>query len=240
MDHVELSPATSETASALPHQPQPHQPQLDPQEEALLAALRPRRLELARQQQVPAFWVVTNATLRHLAVMRPATLQALLAVPGIGPNKAEKYGQALVLAVAEEAGKLGLELLQAPVPALTQRQGEPQGPRPPAQWRSQAREGFLAGATLLEVALLCDVKPSAALEELLAVVWQSQAPSLAPWVSEAQLEQVRLAGAALGWERLTPLHESLRGELPYPLLRLCRDFLVHAEGVDLPNGGAAC
>lgn len=221
MDRVALSPSPLIQPQPHAQQPQATQLPLEPREEELLATLRRRRLELARDQQIPAFWVVTNATLRQLAVLRPANLKALLGVPGIGPVKAEKYGQALVMAVAEEAERLGLTTQQALVP----RPGRQEGPRQPAQWRDQAREAFRGGATLQEVSLQCDVKPSAALEELLVVVRESRATTLAPWVSEAQLQQVRQAGAALGWERLAPLHEYLQGELPYPLLRLCRDFL---------------
>lgn len=225
MDRTELP------APHNPLQSQEDPPPPDPREQELLAALRRKRLELARQEQVPAFWVLTNATLQNLAELRPASIEGLLSVSGIGPVKLEKYGVVLLETLRAEAERLGLELRHVPSPEERARQlGSGRLGKLPARWREKAREAFRGGATLQEVSLECDVKPSAALEELLAVVRESRAPSLVPWVSEAQLQQVRTAGAALGWELLAPLYQYLQGELPYPLLRLCRDFLRGPDG----------
>lgn len=226
MDHVEVSPTYHN-----PSRPLQELPLLQPREQELLAAVRRKRLELARQEEVPAFWILTNTTLRHLAVLRPATPEAMLAVPGIGPVKLQKYGLALLETLSGEALRLGLPLNETLPPrgrSMAELTGA--GGRLPPRWREKAREAFRGGATLHEVSLENDIKPSAALEELLAVVRESGATSLAPWVSDAQLQQVRTAGAALGWELLAPLREYLQGEMPYPLLRLCRDFLRGPDG----------
>jgi ATP-dependent DNA helicase RecQ len=65
----------------------------------LVEALRRHRLELARQQSVPPYVVASDRTLRDLARRRPATLDELQLVHGIGPAKAERYGAGLLAVV---------------------------------------------------------------------------------------------------------------------------------------------
>jgi ATP-dependent DNA helicase RecQ len=73
---------------------------LDEAESALFEALRRHRLELARQQAVPPFVVASDRTLRDLARRRPATLEELQLVHGIGPAKLQAYGQGLLAVVS--------------------------------------------------------------------------------------------------------------------------------------------
>jgi RecQ family ATP-dependent DNA helicase len=57
--------------------------------------LRAWRLEESKKLGVPAFQVMTNRTLRSVAIEEPHTLAELLAVAGIGASKAEKFGEAI-------------------------------------------------------------------------------------------------------------------------------------------------
>ena len=71
----------------------------------LFEALRAFRIEEARRQQVPPYVIASDRTLRHLAVLRPDSPATLELVHGIGPAKAERYGEALLEIVKEYAGK---------------------------------------------------------------------------------------------------------------------------------------
>jgi ATP-dependent DNA helicase RecQ len=66
---------------------------LDPEAEELFERLRVVRRRLADRQDVPAYIVFSDAVLREMAVRRPRTAQAMLAVPGVGPVKLERYGE---------------------------------------------------------------------------------------------------------------------------------------------------
>ena len=66
----------------------------------LFEALRRHRLRLAREQGVPPYVVAGDRTLREIAATRPASLDDLCALYGIGPAKADKYGQGLLEVVA--------------------------------------------------------------------------------------------------------------------------------------------
>jgi ATP-dependent DNA helicase RecQ len=65
----------------------------------LLGALRAWRSETARKRGVPAYVVLHDSTIDGIAALRPTTLTALRAIPGIGDKKLEHYGDALVALV---------------------------------------------------------------------------------------------------------------------------------------------
>jgi ATP-dependent DNA helicase RecQ len=68
---------------------------LSAQAAALEERLRTWRLSESKERGVPAFFIFGDQTLRSIARARPTTPNALLAVPGIGPMKAEKFGEAV-------------------------------------------------------------------------------------------------------------------------------------------------
>ncbi|MCC6306135.1 MAG: DNA helicase RecQ [Rhodobacteraceae bacterium] len=68
-------------------------------DEGLFAALRGLRRELAEAQGVPAYIVFPDRTLIEMAERRPATLDALAAVSGVGARKLESYGAAFLAVI---------------------------------------------------------------------------------------------------------------------------------------------
>jgi DNA helicase-2/ATP-dependent DNA helicase PcrA len=62
-------------------------------DEALYDALRAWRKERAAEEKVPAYCIFTDATLTALAELRPVDVASLIAVPGIGLVKVDKYGE---------------------------------------------------------------------------------------------------------------------------------------------------
>ena len=69
-------------------------------DEDVVDRLRAWRLERSRDDGVPAYVVLHDATLRELAVTQPQTRDELVGVKGLGPVKLERYGDEL-LAVLE-------------------------------------------------------------------------------------------------------------------------------------------
>ena len=65
-------------------------------DEALFERLRVWRTETSKAAKVPAFVVLTDATLTALAERRPTTRGELAGIPGIGAHKLETYGKALL------------------------------------------------------------------------------------------------------------------------------------------------
>jgi ATP-dependent DNA helicase RecQ len=65
----------------------------------LFGALRDLRAQLAREQNVPAYVIFHDSTLRNIAEQRPQSLDELSKVGGIGGAKLERYGTQLLEAV---------------------------------------------------------------------------------------------------------------------------------------------
>ncbi|GAA1913430.1 ATP-dependent DNA helicase UvrD2 [Arthrobacter gandavensis] len=70
-------------------------------DEATFEALREWRREAAAEAGVPAFVVFTDATLVAIAEDKPPTLNRLATLPGVGPSKLERYGEAVLQVLAQ-------------------------------------------------------------------------------------------------------------------------------------------
>ncbi|MBN2498102.1 MAG: ATP-dependent DNA helicase RecQ [Deltaproteobacteria bacterium] len=92
-------PAPSKAKSAAPKTPTSG-PLSAPPSPLLVEALRALRNRLARQRGVPAYAILTNATLQAVAAAAPRDEAELLAVKGIGPAKLEDLGREILQTVA--------------------------------------------------------------------------------------------------------------------------------------------
>jgi DNA helicase II / ATP-dependent DNA helicase PcrA len=72
-------------------------------DESLLEALKAWRSTEAKARSVPAYVVFTDATLIALAEQRPADPSGLVAIPGIGSSKLERYGTEVLTLLREHA-----------------------------------------------------------------------------------------------------------------------------------------
>lgn len=77
--------------------------------EATVERLRAWRLERAREREVPAYVIFTDATMEALAETLPRDTEELLAISGIGPDKVDRYGDALLELLAEPPGQDAVE-----------------------------------------------------------------------------------------------------------------------------------
>ena len=75
---------------------------LSAEDQPVFDALRALRSELARELSLPPYMIFHDATLRAIAEQRPASLDALARVGGVGAAKLERYGEQ-VLSVLREA-----------------------------------------------------------------------------------------------------------------------------------------
>ena len=70
-------------------------------DETLLAALYALRKRLAGKQNVPAFMVFNDATLREMAQKKPLSMDELLNITGVGEKKAARYGMAFLRVIED-------------------------------------------------------------------------------------------------------------------------------------------
>ena len=67
---------------------------------ARFEALRAWRAGVAREQNLPAYVIFHDRTLREIALEQPGDLDALAGICGVGAGKLERYGQALLQQLA--------------------------------------------------------------------------------------------------------------------------------------------
>jgi ATP-dependent DNA helicase RecQ len=73
--------------------------------EALFDALRALRRRLADAQDVPAYMIFSDATLREMVAVQPRTLDELAEVTGVGQRKLSQYGEGFLSVILEHAGQ---------------------------------------------------------------------------------------------------------------------------------------
>jgi ATP-dependent DNA helicase RecQ len=85
----------------------------------LLSALKAQRRALAEAAGVPAYVIFTDRTLIEMAERRPATLDQMAGIGGVGAVKLDRYGAAFLKVIAGEAERMH--------PARASLAGRPEG-----------------------------------------------------------------------------------------------------------------
>ena len=70
-------------------------------DDGLLAVLKATRTRLAREEEVPAYIIFSNATLTDMAAKAPRTIDQFLQVSGVGEVKAKRYGTVFLQVISE-------------------------------------------------------------------------------------------------------------------------------------------
>ncbi len=73
----------------------------DARDQDLFDALKVARLELASEQNVPAYVIFHDRTLREMAIHKPNSLSALSRINGVGEKKMERYGDVFLQVIAD-------------------------------------------------------------------------------------------------------------------------------------------
>jgi ATP-dependent DNA helicase RecQ len=71
-------------------------------DQAVLERLRSLRRQLASEQGVPAYVIFNDVSLRALAAVQPSTESGLAAIPGIGDHRIDRFGPAILQAIASD------------------------------------------------------------------------------------------------------------------------------------------
>jgi ATP-dependent DNA helicase RecQ len=67
---------------------------------SLFEALRRKRLDIARTQNLPPYVIFHDRTLAELAAARPRSRAEMASIPGVGETKLDRYGPAFLAAIA--------------------------------------------------------------------------------------------------------------------------------------------
>ncbi len=182
---------------------------LSPSVNALFEHLRALRAQLAKEQNVPAYVIFHDATLKQMAELKPRTLQRMGTIHGIGHSKLERYGDAFLKLILEHyAGA-----------------AEPQPVSEVSEADTYARtlELFLAAKSIVEIAQERDLTPRTIENHLVELVARGDLTlEEATALSEPDIRLIQEAIAALAQEEqryLKPLYEKLEARYDYWILK---------------------
>jgi ATP-dependent DNA helicase RecQ len=190
--------------------------------------LRAWRRRTAAAREIAPFMVFSDLTLRDLARCRPSTAERLRQIAGIGEKKSAEYGTDILRLIAEHCRQSGLELDVA----------KPAGstavlvPGAPIGGKSQAFPLFAKGQNVEQVAATIGRARSTVSNYLAEYIEHERVVDPSPWVDEETLEQVRRAAQSVGWDRMKPIFEILRGAVSYESIRIAAACLRNRASIE--------
>lgn len=174
----------------------------------LFEGLRALRAALAKEQNVPAYVIFHDSTLRQMALDKPRTLNDIAKLAGVGRHKLERYGQAFLQMILQYAPSK--ETLKQPIPIVSdtvlstwELLKEGCSPRDVADKRQLALSTILTHcAELIAMGELSVVEVTG--------------------LAEVEIAQIKKVYTSLGSDdqtRLKPLFDKLAGKYDYGVLR---------------------
>ncbi|PIE69523.1 MAG: DNA helicase RecQ [Deltaproteobacteria bacterium] len=192
----------------------------------LWASLRQLRRTIAHQQDIPPYTVFPDKTLLEMITYRPATLEGMAALYGIGQIKLGHYGQAFLDVLTEHEALHGrpANLPDLPMPAPVKQ------PSRTCQTLSdtevQSLDLFKQLGSVTRVATQRGLKPTTVTGHLAQAIKLGEITvEEVTGLQEHDLAAIRAAIARLaqgGTIRLKPVFEALEGRYDYGVLRCVR------------------
>jgi ATP-dependent DNA helicase RecQ len=99
----DISPPRNRRRGALERLTRGKSPAAQPGDDAGFEALRVWRVEEARAQKVPPYVIFHDSVLRDIAALRPAGLDELAQIKGVGASKLGRYGAAVLSVVRAQS-----------------------------------------------------------------------------------------------------------------------------------------
>ena len=186
-----------------------------PLEEELISRLKTRRLQLAREENVPAYVIFSDATLHELATYLPRRVEDLPRISGFGEVKIEKYGPQFLEVIQEYTQDRGLESRMENARQKSRRQTRS------AQRVSDTKQAsfdlFQEGKTVEEVAQARGFATSTIYGHLL------------PYLADGKLEATQLVSA----DRIVAIREAVQvhGESSLKTLKTALDEAISYEEI---------
>lgn len=204
----------------------------------LFEQLRRLRKQIADQQGVPPYVIFTDATLQEMAIERPRTRTAMLAVSGVGMKKFENYGEPFIELITQHAGPPSPDDVpdvptdedDAPAPAAKKRAvGTPSGTALDS-WKMHRQ-----GLSLEQIAEQRGLAVSTVKSHLEGLYERGYQLRTEEFITPDDFARIKTAAQELGPDfRLRDLFDHLREQYDYFQLRIALAYDKRLRGL-LPN-----
>ncbi|HEX7367878.1 MAG TPA: DNA helicase RecQ [Pelobium sp.] len=170
-------------------------------DEELFNKLKNLRSKLAKQENVPAYVIFSDATLKEMALQKPITSTDLLNIGGVGEHKLAKYGSWFLDAIIDFS------------------------PNESAKAKGNTYKDTLAllkqNVAVEQIAKLRDLELTTVYSHLAQLYLNGDINTLASYITEEEVVSVKEASLKTGETKaLKPIFEELKENLPYYKIRL--------------------
>lgn len=177
-------------------------------DDQLFEKLRTLRLQLAKQENVPAYIVFSDATLKDMVDKKPTISTELMSVSGVGHQKMIKYGDRFAKCIKDFIDE-----------------------NPKKKSTYEVTLDYLnQGLSISEIALAREIQETTIFSHLAKLYSENKVEDITQYFSNEDLSRVEKAIQKLGEvEGLKPIFEELNGEIDYGVIRLCISYLSKNE-----------
>lgn len=166
-------------------------------DELLFERLRKVRIKLAQQEDVPAYVIFNDATLRDMVAAKPLTERAMLEVQGVSKAKYYKYGVEFIMAI-ERFENRDISTYQ--------------------QTHGYIKEGL----TPKQIAVKRGIAEATVYSHLVKLYEDGEDIDLKAFINKDELAQLKqvVSSVKVDGKSLKPYFEALDGSLPYHKIRI--------------------
>jgi ATP-dependent DNA helicase RecQ len=183
-----------------------------PFEAGLLDELKLVRRDIAINDNVPPYIILSDATLVDMATYLPQNLDELRMISGFGDVKLARYGREFLLPVKNYCSKHGLlSKIKQKQPKRARKTSKDKGA---SETQRESLKMYLSGQTIAEIAVLRKLSPMT-VEGHLAFFVQTGEIDVSTFVSREKLLVIQDAVEKYGDAMLSPLKEILGDEYSY-------------------------
>jgi ATP-dependent DNA helicase RecQ len=182
----------------------------------LFDKLRALRKQLAEDENVPAYIVLSDATLQELAAYMPHSIDDVRNINGFGQMKVEKYGHTFMQEVIKHCQAQGLSSrmhLKAPKRIRKEK------PERENDTKQQSLTLFQQGNPIEKIAVLRGLSPGTIETHLAFYVQRGQLP-IDKVIDPEKLQTIRQTIERVGGMALSPIKEALGEDYSYGEIKL--------------------
>ena len=191
----------------------------------LFEKLKTLRGARAAEQQVPAYVVFNDASLRDMARRRPSTLDKFRLINGVGQKKLEDYGEDFLAVIVSHSEGFDIETDVKPPPPSN----EASQNKLPGKSALSAFAHFDAGLSVADAAKQLGRAESTTMGYLGEYIQHKGIVDYTPWVDEATGRKIEAAIESVGVGPLKPIFLALDEETDYNKIRIVQTCLMNRD-----------
>ncbi len=191
---------------------------------ALMSLLRKIRLQIASQEHVPAYIIVSDNTLVELATYFPQTFEELRKISGFGDYKVSKYGAAFLDVIKQYAHENNLSSRIQLKSPKKERQSNPSKTGSVSDTKQASLQLFKQGLSIPEIASQRNMTTST-IETHLATFVSTGEIEIEKFVSKRKLEKIiEVINTSKQTNALKPLKDLLGDEYSYGEIKMALEY----------------